>query len=418
VAISNNAAFGTASVAIASNCTVSVLASLSVANACVLSNGVASPFDVGVGRTLTLSGTLSGPGGLTKANAGTLTLSGINTYSGATAVNGGTLLVNGSNNGSGAVNVGASGTLGGIGTIAGAVNVTGVLSPGASVGTLNLGGGLAIAAGGVFNWDNSTGNTLGSAGTDWSVANVTSGSTTLSNVASIGSKLKLQFTNALTSFSDAFWNANQTWNIITGGLSGTNLFDTSNISVYINSVLQNAGSNVIPGQGSFSTQVSGSNLELDWTAAVGLTPYQQWAQTNITAIQPLADATSGGDPDGDGIKNVNEFAFDTVPLSGASGPGAIAYSGATVTAHGQPILVAGNTAVFGRRLTAVTDGLTYTLQFSADLVNWATSATTPTQIATDATIEAVSVTYPGTITTPGGGTQVPRFFRVLVSLAE
>ena len=92
VAISNNAAFGTASVAIASNCTVTALASLSVANACVLSNGVANPFDVGAGRTLTLSGTLSGPGSLTKANAGTLTLSGINTYSGNTAVNAGALV--------------------------------------------------------------------------------------------------------------------------------------------------------------------------------------------------------------------------------------------------------------------------------------------------------------------------------------
>jgi hypothetical protein len=38
------------------------------------------------------------------------------------------------------------------------------------------------------------------------VANVTSGSTTISNLASIGAKLKLQFTNALTNFSDAFWD--------------------------------------------------------------------------------------------------------------------------------------------------------------------------------------------------------------------
>ena len=387
----------------------------------------------GVGaKTLTLQGSTAGTGeidgaivdsssgatSLTKAGTDTWTLAGTNTYTGATNVNGGTLLINGANTGNGVLNVASVATLGGTGSIAGAVNVTGVLSPGAGVGTLGFGGGLTLGAGSIFNWENNTSNTLGTAGTHWDVANVTSGSTTLSNIASTGSKLKLLFTNAATDFTNAFWNGSKAWNIITGGLSAGNLFDISNISIYINSVLQNAGSNVVTGRGAFSTAVVGNNLELLWTS--NATPYQQWAQTNITAIQSGADATAGGDPDADGIKNVNEFAFDTAPLAASSGTGAIAYSGSAVTAHGQPIVVAGspNKAVFGRRLTAGNDGLTYTVEFSADLVNWATSSATPNQIATDATLEAVSVDYPPTITTSGGGTQVPRFFRVLVSLAQ
>ena len=43
------------------------------------------------GTASTLSGAITGPGGLTKAGAGTLTLTGANTYSGGTNLNGGTL---------------------------------------------------------------------------------------------------------------------------------------------------------------------------------------------------------------------------------------------------------------------------------------------------------------------------------------
>lgn len=47
------------------------------------------------------------------------------------------------------------------------------------------------------------------------------------------------------------------------------------------------------------------------------TSFQSWAQVNITDIQSNADATSGGDPDGDGVTNLSEFAFRGNPLSGS-----------------------------------------------------------------------------------------------------
>ena len=87
----------------------------------------------------TYAGVLSGTGMLTKIGTATQILTGSNTYSGATTVNGGSLLINGSNTGAGTVNVGVNGTLGGIGTIAGAVNVSGTLAPGASIGALTSG---------------------------------------------------------------------------------------------------------------------------------------------------------------------------------------------------------------------------------------------------------------------------------------
>jgi fibronectin-binding autotransporter adhesin len=95
---------------------------------------------------LVVSGTISlGTGGITVNGAGgtnSVTLSGNNSYSGGTIVSTGSLLVNnsaGSGTGSGAVTVNSGAALGGTGRINGAVNVSGVLSPGASIESLGTG---------------------------------------------------------------------------------------------------------------------------------------------------------------------------------------------------------------------------------------------------------------------------------------
>jgi fibronectin-binding autotransporter adhesin len=89
------------------------------------------------------SGGIAGAGSVVKSGAGTWELTGPNTYGGGTTVSQGILLANNTTDsatGTGAVTV-TGGTLGGTGSIAGAVTVNngGILSPGASIESLNVG---------------------------------------------------------------------------------------------------------------------------------------------------------------------------------------------------------------------------------------------------------------------------------------
>ena len=279
-----------------------------------ITNNSAAPVTLTInpaGGSTTFSGTIqngSGALSLAKSGSGTETLDGLMTYTGSTAVSGGKLSIGlaGSISATTGVSIGAGefndnsatplstgavsftstgGILSGSSALSLAVSVPSgnTLAPGNPIGTETFGSGLTVAPGATFNWENNTVNTLGVAGTNWDVANVTSGTTTISNAAGTGSKLRLFFTNAATDFTNSFWGANQIWNIITGGVAGSNTFDISNITIFINGVQQGTG-NVIPGKGSFTTAAVGGNLELVWTAFVASNNSQLW----VGPTQPTA----------------------------------------------------------------------------------------------------------------------------------
>ena len=165
-----------------------------------------------------------------------------------------------------------------------------------------------------------------------------------------------------------------------------------------------------------------------WDTALHPLPYTTWA--NGTFANAFTDKTTGGDPDSDSLTNLQEYAFNTDPTTGTNG--SIAYTGeGLLTACGPPDprdLSPGTggvdfRAVFCRRKNWQAEGLTYTVQFSADLdFTPANSQTvtmavgTATVLATDAVdvMEAVSVPYPLFIPVTGGYKK-PTFFRVGVS---
>ncbi len=113
-------------------------------------------FDIAnVANIFTVSQPLNqGAGGLTKAGAGTLKLSGANSYTGTTLVNAGILEVNGTLSGSTEVNsggtlAGSNGTLGNV-----TVESSGTLSPGSNenpIGSLTVNGDLELQASSNFN---------------------------------------------------------------------------------------------------------------------------------------------------------------------------------------------------------------------------------------------------------------------------
>lgn len=104
-------------------------------------------FSVGSGNTVTIANTIGGgtdaliTGGFSKSGAGTLELSGANSYVGNTTVSAGTLRVNGSTDASSPVTIAAAGTLQGTGTVNGTVEVNGILEAGTdtTVATLTTG---------------------------------------------------------------------------------------------------------------------------------------------------------------------------------------------------------------------------------------------------------------------------------------
>jgi len=122
-----------------------------------------------------------------------------------------------------------------------------------------------------------------------------------------------------------------------------------------------------------SLAINGNNLELTVTS----NPFSSWAQSKITAIDPLANATPTGDPDADGVNNLAEFAFNGNPLNGSDN-GYRHGQTTSVPSVGSALILTFATragANFGTGPTATADDVNYTVQGSLALTAFASPVT-------------------------------------------
>ncbi len=151
--------------------------------------------------------------------------------------------------------------------------------------------------------------------------------------------------------------------------------------------------------------------------------YDNW--TDIHGLSGT-DAEPAAILQSDGLANLQKFAYGMDPSVAYFDP--VQYvAGGEITSPGVPTLenfaASGEPdderAVFTRMKHHQAAGLTYTVEFSADLKMWTASATDPIVLTDENSSqdhEVVSVPFPDTVPVEGGGDSRPaKFMRLVIS---
>lgn len=396
----NNGALGTGATVVQANGWVSLQESTTVTNPVTLAGGTmgfhfnngssgnyGGPLVVTAASTIStanyygfggangrISGAISGSGDITVNSldqSGNFQTPGRLFLSAATSTHSGNFTIDGpkvyiNSTVSSIVSTTAGGQLGGNGTFNGAVSVNGFsfLSPGLddfNTDTLTFAGGLALEAGANYfaeiNTDDASSDTLAVTGN----LNITDVVLSPSNIGTATPVLPVVYTLAT----------------YTGALTGTFAGRAENSLV------------IISGENYRLNYATGGN-SITLTSEPSATPFAIWAATKITAVNPSANATPGGDPDNDGRSNLSEFAFRGNPLSGADQGIVRSFLSDTTLdpdTNAELLLTVaireGNPASFtGAPLELAVDGVVYRIHGGTDLVNFSGTVSEVTPVTT------------------------------------
>lgn len=408
------------------------------------------------------------PGSFAKTGNGSWTISGTISHVGVTTISAGKLFINGdATAAAAAVNVSTGATLGGTGTLGGHTTIasTGKLEfdlstaaashdkldlaqakamtfSGSSLLTITSGGGASIGDYSLVTAPGGFGSSLAPATvnlpTNW----------TADAPRFVGNDLKINITSVgpapINHFIISSIASPETVGTPITGITIT-AQDASNATAtsFIGTVTFGGTAGITGTSGNFvdgvltslsvTPMVAGSDLTLtvddgeshtgSVTIASIVSVYDNWTGNNGLSG---ADANPAASPDGDELTNLQEFAFGTDPTVENFNPIGFVVRG-EITAAGLPIIMNlappgqpdDERAVFGRLKNQVAAGLSYTVEFSADLKLWTASGVTPT-VLTDqnsaGNLEVVSVPFADTVPVLAGGEQnPPKFMRVSVS---
>jgi hypothetical protein len=107
-----------------------------------------------------------------------------------------------------------------------------------------------------------------------------------------------------------------------------------------------------------------------------------WRQTHFDSTANSGNAADGADPDGDGLKNLLEYALNLPPNAASRAPAALQAAGGNLE------------YTYTRGTAAYNGGTTFQVEWSDDLTTWFTTGVVESLISDDGTQQQVKATLP------------------------